>query len=115
MTPVSLVAPESIGTRDLVRTWLESAVADDLTSQTVEVDCGPLRAPTPSFFDELLKILVQERQASRVVFIHASDRAAKYAVQSARNREIEQNLQVIPTEPRRSRLLKSLNPLRQGA
>jgi len=94
MTTLSLTAPKNVGTRDLVRTWLESALPDDLEGSMVEVDCGPLRAPTPSFVDELLKILIIERRSPRVRLQNASERAQSIALQSAKNRHIADRVEV---------------------
>ncbi len=89
MTSLSLKAPESVGTRDLVRMWLEAELTSDLRDLTVELDCSPLKTPTPSFFDEALKILIEERGAQRVTVSHVSPRAQLFALRSAANRDIQ--------------------------
>ena len=101
MTTVSLTTPANIGTRDLVRAWLSSALPLELEATVVEVDCAPLLAPTPSFVDELLRILVVERDAVLVRFVHASDRARELVQQVAQNRQIPDRIEIVPSEPER--------------
>ena len=101
MTSVSLITPQNVGTRDLVREWLQRDAPADLSGRTVEVDCSPLRAPTPSFLDEMLKILVLERCATRVELRHASDRAKALATRSALNRGIGARLDVVDDAPQK--------------
>ncbi len=100
MTSVSLRTPQNVGTRDLVREWLLRDAPTDLSGRLVEVDCSPLRAPTPSFLDEMLKVLVLERYASRVELRHASDRAKALATRSAQNRRIDARLGFVEDAPR---------------
>jgi len=95
MTTVSLTSPTSIGTRPLVRAWLEGALEDRLDGVFVEVDCRPLRAPSSSFVDELLKIVLIERNASKVTFLHASTRTAELARKAAANRKISHRVEIV--------------------
>jgi hypothetical protein len=96
MTTVSLTSPSSIGTRPLVRAWcrLEEALPERLDGVRVEVDCSPLRSPSSSFVDELLNIVVVERNASTVAFLHTSERMAQLARQAASNRGITERVKI---------------------
>lgn len=108
MTGMSLVTPGDVGTRDLVRGWLTSALADhDPKGEVVEIDCSALKTPTPSLMDELLKILILERDVSRVQLLNASERASSLAKRSAQNRHIEDRVQ-IETSPERTGLLQRI-------
>jgi hypothetical protein len=99
MTAVSLKTPQNVGTRDLVREWLVRDAPAELAGRIVEVDCSPLRAPTPSFLDEMLKILVIERGAARVELRRASDRARALAARSAQNRRISGRIGFVEETP----------------
>lgn len=101
MTTVSLEAPRNVGTRDLVRAWLSSAIPEDLAGRTVLVDCAQLLTPTPSFFDELIKMVVVERGAEVVNFTNASERTALYANRSAGNRHVSDRVDVTEKVARR--------------
>lgn len=113
MTTVSLTSPANAGTRDLVRAWLSVALPPDISGLLVEVDCGPLRAPSTSFVDELLKIVVVERGASLLRLTNASDRARALALRSAQNFDIVDRVEMPVIAPvKRGRHLTRLSPLR---
>jgi hypothetical protein len=106
MTTVSLEAPQNVGTRDLVRAWVSSAVPDHLSGSVVVVNCAGLSTPTPSFLDELLKILVVERGASRLTITNASERARVFAARSSENRHIQDRIEIVEAAPVRRGLLR---------
>lgn len=108
MATLQLETPASMGTRDLVRSWLDSAIPSSLAGSVVEVDCSPLRTPTPSFIDELLKVIVVERNATKICLINAVDRAIAQAERSAQNRGISARLEVLKPDQRRSRALSRI-------
>jgi hypothetical protein len=108
MTALQLVTPANVGTRDLVRAWLDSALPGDLADTAVDVDCAPLTAPTPSFIDELLKIIVVERKALRVRLVNASERAVWLAQRSADNRHISDVVMIEAAAVPRGSLLERL-------
>ncbi len=108
MTTLQLVSPADIGTRDLVRAWLDSALPRALETTVVEVDCGKLRSATPSFLDELLKIIVVERHAVRVRLKDVSERAAQLAQRSATNRRILDAVEIVPATVSKGGLLERL-------
>ncbi len=108
MTTVSLQAPRNVGTRDLVRAWLGSATPEDLAGRVVLVDCADLLTPTPSFLDEMIKMLVLERSADTVRVTNASERTALYAKRSAANRQVSDRVHVTERAGRR-RLLNRVS------
>jgi hypothetical protein len=94
MTSMSFKTPANVGTRDLVRAWLDAIMPADIKDNVIEVDCAPLKSPTPSFFDELLRILIVERSAKTVTLRHVNERAQSLAIRSARNRHIEDRVAI---------------------
>lgn len=104
MTTVSLEAPRNVGTRGLVRTWLDSATPENLSGRVVQVDCARLLSPTPSFLDEMIKMLVVERGAEVVQVTNASERTALYATRSASNRHVRDRVEVAKSAGRRGLL-----------
>jgi len=106
MTTVLLTSPPSIGTRSLVRSWLDSALADRLDETLVEVDCGPLRTPSSSFVDELVRIVIVERNAEKLTFLQASERTADLAHQSASARKISSRVEIEMAPRRRLQRLR---------
>lgn len=94
MSTLQLTTPSSAGTRDLVRSWLASALPENIAGQAVEIDFTPLRVPTPSFIDELLKILVVERGAAVARLKNANERAESLARQAAANRGITHSVEI---------------------
>ena len=99
VTPMSFDTPSNAGTRDLVRAWLEAIIDTDISDSVVEINCAPLRSPTPSFFDELLKILIVERRARTVTLKNVLPRAQALAMRSAKNRHIENQVAIV--DPRK--------------
>ena len=95
-----LIAPASTGTRDLVRAWLESVLEPTLEDTLIAVDCSDLRSVTPSFVDEIMKIVLIERQASRLSFINPTERAKSYVSRSAQNRGVTDRVDVVAPPPR---------------
>lgn len=94
MNSLTLTAPTGVGTRELVRTWLDGALDRNLSGISVSVDCHQLRAASPSFVDELIQIVVVERNASRVEFLRATPRTADLIRRSAVNRRLEDRVDV---------------------
>ena len=91
---MSFTTPANVGTRDLVRAWLDAIIPPDVKDTVIEVDCTPLKSPTPSFFDELLRILIVERSAKAVTLTNVNQRAQSLAIRSAKNRHIEDRLAI---------------------
>ena len=97
MTPAVLSVPERLGTRDQVRDWL-SGVPQDLSAAIVQVDCAALAVGTPSFVDELIKIVITERHAAELHLVNASERTQVNALRSAGNRRVADRVQVTVKE-----------------
>jgi hypothetical protein len=109
MTSMSFETPSNIGTRDLVRAWLDAIITSDIEGSVVEVDCAPLKSPTPSFFDELLRILVVERDAKTVTLRNVNQRAQALAFRSANNRHIQDRLAILdPIQDPKDSLIKRI-------
>ena len=102
MSDVLVSAPKSLGTRDLLRAWVEQVpdLPDDLTNISVVIDCSQLQTATPSFFDEFIKILVLERHATHIEFREANERARHLALRSAANRHISDRVTVTTRKER---------------
>jgi len=96
MASVSLIAPASVGTRDLVRKWLEQELDKSLEGDHLSIDCVDLRSATPSFVDEILKVVLVERHAARLSFVNAPERAELHVERSAANRSVVDRVEVIP-------------------
>lgn len=91
MTPQTIETPSRAGSRDQARAWLE-ALPQDLSSSDVLVDCSHVLASAPSFVDELVKIILVERKAARLLLSQAPDRTREYAERSAKNRDVDSRL-----------------------
>jgi hypothetical protein len=65
-SPVTIVLPRVVGTRPAVAGFL-THVPRDLTDREVELDCRGLLSGTASFADELVKILLKDSGARRLV------------------------------------------------
>jgi len=87
-----------LGGRDQARR-VADALPPDLDDSEVVVDCSRLEVSTPSFVDELLKVLLLDRGALRVRFVSAPERLAEYVRRAAVARSIES--QVLVEEPLR--------------
>jgi hypothetical protein len=94
MPQMNLTTPPNVGTRELVRAWLDAVLPTDLAGTVVAVDCAPMTVPSPSFIDELLKVVVVERSAARIRLTNPTPRAEALALRSAQNRHIEDFVEV---------------------
>ena len=91
MSTETIEAPSRVGSREEARALLES-LPRDLSSSEVLVDCSQIQASAPSFVDELVKILLVERNAARLHLSKAPARTQHYAERSARNRGVASRL-----------------------
>lgn len=89
----TLKSPPLVGGRELAREFASDLPAD-LTADDVIIDCANLEASAPSFVDELVKIVLVERNARRLSFEDAPERTASYALRSAENRDVADRLEV---------------------
>jgi hypothetical protein len=73
---------------------LAAPLGNDLSDQTVTVDCGPLLVSSPSFFDELIKQVLIQRRARTLVIENAAHRLRNHAERSASNRGVADRLMI---------------------
>lgn len=66
----------------------------DLHGQTVVLDCKNLAISTPSFFDEMVKLVLLQRKAKQLELINANERARTHAERAAANRGVSERLEV---------------------
>ena len=91
-TMSTLIAPKLVSSRDQARE-LTAGLADDLSDTVVLVDCSALQASTPSFVDELVKAVLVDRQADRLVIKGAPERTVELARRAAQNRGVADRLE----------------------
>ena len=82
MSEHTLVVGELVGTRPQA-TALTAALPEDLTGAVVLVDLRATKAAAPSFVDQLVRELLVERRAARVVLGGANPRIAALATRAA--------------------------------
>jgi hypothetical protein len=90
---MTLTAPELVSSRDQARK-LTADLPADLSDVALVVDCSALQASTPSFVDELIKAVLVERMATRLVLRSAPDRTVELARRAAANHGVAERLQV---------------------
>ncbi len=91
----TLTAPKLVSSRDQARQLTEGLPAD-LTGAVVVVDCAALQASTPSFVDELVKVVLVERNAKLLRLVSARERTVELARCAATVRQVADRLQVDP-------------------
>jgi hypothetical protein len=89
---MTLTAPELVSSRDQARE-LTADLPADLSDVAVVLDCSALQASTPSFVDELVKAVLVERVAARLVLQSAPDRTVELARRAATNHGVAERLQ----------------------
>ena len=85
--------PDHAGSRDQAVS-LVATLSDDLCGQTVLLDCANLLVGTPSFLDEVVKQVLQVRDAGTLEVSDAPDRARELLERSAANRGVRERLRV---------------------
>jgi len=87
------VALDRTSSRRTARDLLASLPAD-LSQHTVRVDfAGHVSAP-PSFLDELVRVVLVERQAARLDFVDVPARLSVRLEDSARRREVSDRISI---------------------
>jgi hypothetical protein len=86
-----LSAPPRLGGREQARR-LAAELPDDIARLDVQIDHVHVRAVTPSFVDELVKVLLVERSARRLTLLNASDDVRRYASHSAMAHGVQNKL-----------------------
>lgn len=90
---VTIAAPPLAASRQQARD-LFSALAADLSLEVVHLEAAALKAAAPSFVDELVRVALVDRRASRLVLEAASPRLAELADRFANNHAVRDRLDV---------------------
>lgn len=90
---VRLRTPDLVGGRAAAREML-STVPSDLARARVVVDCGDLLSTSPSFVDEVVKVVLADRRAAKLKLKNAPAQVAAWAQESAMDREVADRLMV---------------------
>jgi hypothetical protein len=90
---IRLETPEHAGSRDQAIA-LVAPLADDLSGTSVLLDCGGLVVATPSFLDELVKQILEQRHADRIDVLNPPDRAWQLLDRAATNRGVRARVAV---------------------
>ena len=88
----TLIAPKLVSSRDQARE-LTASLPSDLSDTVVMVDCTALQASTPSFVDELVKVVLVDRQGDRLIIKGAPERTVELARRAAQNRGVADRLE----------------------
>jgi hypothetical protein len=67
----------------------------DLSPSNVAIDCEGLTVSTPSFWDEIVKEVLESRHARSLSVVGASQRVGQLAMGAARNRGVVDRLTVV--------------------
>ena len=92
----ALRAPERSGSREQARTLLDD-LPESLVDALVEIDCANVFVATPSFMDEVVKILLVERNAAVLRLTAAPERTTQHAIRAATNRGVATRLEITPS------------------
>jgi hypothetical protein len=85
--------PQHAGSREQARKLI-GALPRPLTGQRVTVDFGPLLVPTPSYCDEIVKLVLETGGAERLEVLNARLRARQLIERSAQNRGVSGRLRI---------------------
>jgi len=88
-----ITTPDHAGSREQAQD-LVSPLPDDLAGQTVLLDCSPLLVGTPSFLDEIVKQVLQKRNAQTLEVSGGPPRARTLLERSAENRGVRSRVRV---------------------
>jgi len=89
-----ITTPDHAGSRDQAQD-LAALLPDDLTGVAVMIDCSDLLIATPSFLDEIVKQVLERRNAMALEVSDASERARLLLTRSAQNRGVGDRLHVV--------------------
>ena len=90
---VRVKMPDHAGSRDQAKDLL-SPLPSDLTGTTVALDCSAVVVSTPSFMDEIVKQVLEQRHAKTLEVSSGPQRARELLKRSAENRGVLDRLQV---------------------
>lgn len=91
-----MVAPRLVGSRESAQAVL-ATIPHDLTGQRVALNCRELRSGSPSFADEIVRVVLVERRATELALVGASERFAVYVRDSAQAHDVVDRLLVRAT------------------
>lgn len=91
MNVQSIKLPEHAGSREQARALTQPLVAP-LSDHTIVLDFSAVLVCTPSFLDELVKQILEQRGASTVEVLGASARARELLARAAANRDVSDRL-----------------------
>lgn len=83
----TIAIPERSGSRELARDLLRP-LPEDMSQGRVELDFEGVFLATPSFVDELIKVLLVERAALNLSIRNCTERAAQHVRRSSMNRQV---------------------------
>jgi hypothetical protein len=92
-TPAVVPVPRVSSSREQARSILE-ALPPDLSGNSIQIDCNELAVGTPSFLDEVVKIILVERHADRLRLMNAPGRVAEHAKRAAAKHEVSDRLEI---------------------
>lgn len=107
---VTMSAPIFAGSRVQARQMAEELPLD-LSEVFVAMDCQGLEVSTPSFMDELIKVVLVERGARGLLLENGRDRTRVIAQRCAQNRGVEDRLQVLSLDVQGRSWRQRFNPL----
>jgi hypothetical protein len=85
--------PDHAGSRDQAQDLL-SPLPNDLTGMSVALDCSNVLVSTPSFMDEIVKQILEQRHAKTLEVSCGPQRACELLKRSAENRGVRDRLRV---------------------
>lgn len=88
-----LDAPNHAGSREQA-ILLVSTLGDDLTGESILLDCSDVVVATPSFLDELVKQVLEMRDAGRLDVLEPPERAWQLLERAATNRGVRERISV---------------------
>ena len=87
----AITTPERVGGRDQGRSVAES-IAGDIAGSTLIVDFSHTDVVTPSFLDEMIKVLLEERELGHLTLRGLGERDQRLARRSAEVRALQDRL-----------------------
>lgn len=88
-----VLQPRQVGSRPRAQEML-AELPDDLTGAEVRVDFRSADTAAPSFIDEIIAVVLQERNARVLKLENVAPRIARYADRSAVRRDVADRLLV---------------------
>ena len=92
---VELSLPRLVGSRAAAWQLLEPHL-QHLENGSVVLNCRDLRSGSPSFADEVVKLVLADGGAHELVLVGASDDFARYVQESAAARSVQGRVALLP-------------------